>query len=128
MEIRRNLVHEESKGFDCMTPSRTMQQFKTECDINNIIDNYTHSGVLPLGDGSQPVFGDFTKIPLCYGDMVAMINESRERFMDLPSDVRRRFNDDPVELMKFIEDEANIEEAKKLGLIVTSDKAEEKTS
>lgn len=125
LDIRKNLVHEPSKGFDCFTPSRTMQQFKEECDVNNIIENYTHSGILPAGDGSQPVFGDFTKIPQSYGDMVAMIQESRDHFMELPSDVRRKFNDDPVELMKFIQDENNVDEARKLGLIAQPAEAKE---
>ena len=37
--------------------------------------------------------------------------------MALPSRVRRRFDNDPAELMEFLADEANREEAVMLGLI-----------
>lgn len=117
MEIRKNLVHEQSEGFTCMCPSRTMQEFKDECNVNNILNNYVSTGVLNHVSSLQPQFGDFTNVPSDYGEALALIQESKEAFMTLPSDVRERFDNRPENLLKFIQDEGNRDEAIKLGLV-----------
>ena len=38
--------------------------------------------------------------------------------MLLPAQMRSRFNNDPAELLKFIKDPANLDEAVKLGILV----------
>lgn len=117
MLIRKNLVHEPSPGFDCKDPSMTMQEFKDECDVNNILRNYVSTGVLTHVSDQVPQFGDFSKVPADYGEALALIEESREAFMQLPSEVREKFDSKPENLISYLQDEKNKDEAVKLGLI-----------
>ena len=117
MIIRKNLVHEPSEGFDCVSPSRTVQEFKTECDVNVIIDNYTHTGVLSHVNKSEPIYGDFSEIPKDYGEMINLLNDSKAKFDSLPSKVRERFDNDPAKMIQFLQDENNRNEAYELGLV-----------
>ena len=101
------------------TPSRTHQEFKDECDVNNIVSNYAKTGFLvdPTTPVSRvPQFGDFTAIPSFQEAQNALI-EAQDAFDALPSNVRKRFSNNPAELMSFLEDPANAEEAEKLGLV-----------
>lgn len=127
MEIRKNLVHVPSVGFDCVSPSRTQQQFKEECDVNNILRNYVNTGVLTYMSAVAPEFGDFSQMPEDYGEALALIAKSEEQFGMLPADVRERFDNKPVNLVNFLQDEKNREEAIKLGLL-NKPKVEDETS
>lgn len=126
MEIRKNLVHEQSEGLTCFTPSRTQQQFKEECDVNNILRNYVNTGVLNHVSSVPPEFGDFSEVPSDYGEALALIEKSNEEFMKFPSEVRERFDNKPVNLINFLQDEKNRDEAIKLGLIKQPEMAETK--
>ena len=126
MEIRKNLIHESSEGLTCVSPSRTCQEFKEECDVNNILRNYVSTGILTHVSEEPPQFGDFSDMPSDYGEALALIRKSEEEFMKLPSEVRERFDNKPAGLIKFIQDESNYDEAVKLGLINKPDKADQK--
>lgn len=43
---------------------------------------------------------------------------AQEQFAALSSKIRKRFNNDPVELLKFVSDAKNLEEMYELGLAV----------
>ena len=95
-----------------------------ECDINNLYRNFVQFGTYypnRLSSGrAQPHFGDFTET-----DFVSAMNyvaRAREQFEALPVEVRARFGYNPRELLRFISDKNNVEEAKKLGLMVDVEK------
>lgn len=112
----RSVFDKEIAGDD-YDPGRTHQSFAKDADINNIMAKYSRTGV--LGDPSRPVrqavFGDFSGLDF-QSDMNRLM-DARERFMQLPSDIRNRFNNDPGELIDFVSDPANVEEAVSLGLL-----------
>lgn len=93
---------------------RTQQQFKDECDINTIVRRFGITGHMP--EGLPGNFGDFTDVA-DYQTALNKVRESGEMFMELPSDVRKRFHNNPYELMKFLSNEGNRAEAQKLGLV-----------
>lgn len=124
MVIRSNFIHEPSKGFVCLSPSMTQQQFKDECDVNNILRNYVNTGVLTHTSGKTPVFGDYSQMPSDYGEALALIQKSVDQFSELPSDVRDRFDNSPKNLVLFLQDPKNLDEAKKLGLVNVVEKSE----
>jgi phage internal scaffolding protein len=97
-------------------PSRTKQEFATQCDINNILKKYTRNGVNPFIITADAKFGDFSDIP-SYQEALDLVNNAADQFMTLPALLRRRFNNDPAELLNFLGDNSNREEAIKLGLI-----------
>ena len=96
-------------------PTLTQQQFKEQCDINNIIKHYTQTGELPL---SKKV-GQFLDVSNVqdYQTALQTVFDAQNAFDALPSKIRSRFENDPNQLVAFIEDDANHEEALKLGLL-----------
>lgn len=100
-------------------PSRTKQQFKGSCDINQIMRRYQETGVHPSlftktnsGGISASVDQNMT-----YHSMFQKVESIREEFNSLPSGVRRKFQNDPLQLLEFVSKEENREEAVKIGLI-----------
>jgi len=97
-------------------PSRTDQSFKKECDINNIMRKYRATGQVAHLSARKAVYGDFSM----YGDYQDCLNKAigaQELFNALPADVRKRFGQNPQQLLDFVADASNRDEAIKLGLI-----------
>lgn len=96
--------------------SLTRQEFAQDADINNIMRKYA-SGLPPSPAGSRPpLFGDFSNVP-DYQTALNKVIDAQERFAELPSQVRRRFDNDPAKLLEFLASEDNRDEAVKLGLV-----------
>jgi phage internal scaffolding protein len=101
-------------------PSRSVQYFKQDCDINLILKKYAATGEMPSISHSKPFYGDFTDIP-DYAQACDRVNRANASFMSLPSNLRNRFDNDPSKLIAFVSDPSNLEEACKLGLITAPD-------
>lgn len=91
-----------------------------ECDINYLVKRYTQTGSWGNGDDRLPIDGlnGFT------GDFQQMMDqlvEAQNAFDELPSNIRDRFANDPGRLLDFLRDDANRDEAVKLGLIRVRD-------
>jgi len=102
-------------GLACEEPSLAQQHFKEECDINNILQKFNITGLLPEAPLS-PRYGDFTGI----GDYHTALNRviaAQDEFEALPAQIRARFQNDPAQLIEFLENESNRPEAEKLGLV-----------
>lgn len=94
----------------------TEQHHVSKVNINNIIDRYNRSGMLPQLVGSKPMFGDFSSGD-DYHDACDKVIKAQNAFMSLPAKVRSRFKNDPENLFEFLSDENNRKEAVELGLI-----------
>lgn len=108
-------------------PSLTQQQFKEEADINNIIASYNTTGLLtnPLVQSArQPIFGDFSNLPQDYMQVQNQLLQAQADFMDLPAKIRQRFNNNPAELISFLQNPNNVDEAIELGLMEKTSKSE----
>nr|QJB20722.1 MAG: internal scaffolding protein [Microvirus sp.] len=107
-------------GYDQETgeelPSRTKQSFRDECDINNIMRRYETTGVIQHVAGSVPEFGDYIS-ELDFQQSMNAVLEAQELFAQLPARVRDRFGNDPAQMLAFLGDEKNKDEAIKLGLV-----------
>lgn len=96
-------------------PSMTKQSFAAEADINTITRRYIQTGVLPSGD-RKPSYGDFSSS----ADYLSLQNRlavARQDFEALPSDLRADFGNKVENLLEYISDPANREEAIELGLL-----------
>jgi phage internal scaffolding protein len=109
-----NAASNES-GLACEEPSLTQQHFKDETDINNILRQFNITGLLPESPLS-PRYGDFSGV-VDYHTALNAVLDAGDQFMALPADLRARFNNDPAQLIEFIDDESNRAEAEKLGLL-----------
>lgn len=102
------------EGIGDFPPTLSQQQFKDECDINVIMDRYTATGQAPQFVGA--FFDDFSDVRE-FHEAQNILLAAQEEFLSLPARVRERFNNDPGRLLEFVNDEANREEAAKLGLL-----------
>jgi len=82
-------------------------------DINRIMKTYLRTGLVPQRSGGR--YEDVSA-----NDYMAMRNfiaDKEALFGGLPARVRARFGNDPYQLLRFVQDPHNREEAIKLGLI-----------
>lgn len=98
-------------------PSMTQQQFADECDYNTVLHNWQVSGLLTHVNPAAPQYGDLTEVPVDLLSAMDLVNQAKDEFMKLPSKVRQRFGNDPVNFLTFMQDPANVEEALALGLV-----------
>lgn len=110
----RNQVSDET-GLLCEDDSLAIQSAEEESNINTIVRKFGLTGELP-GDVAMPKSGDFTNIPDFHSAM-NLIRKTQEEFLRVPAEIRARFSNDPQVFMAFVEDDANYEEAKRLGLL-----------
>lgn len=95
-------------------PGLTKQSFKDESNINFIMKKYQKTGTVNFVANTQP---EFMEIPAI--DFMSAMNtviRANEMFGDMPSSLRKRFNNDPAEYLAFMEDPSNLDEMVKLGL------------
>lgn len=97
-------------------PGLTQQQFAEDADINTLIRRFGLSGDMPA-PRAVPQYGDFSDV-VDYQTALDRLLEADSAFMSLPADVRKRFDNSPAQLWQFLHGgEANLEEARKLGLV-----------
>lgn len=112
----------DGSGLACEDATLTQQHFRDECDINNILKQFNVTGMLPQMTLS-PRYGDFTGIG-DYKSALDRVMAIDEEFMALPANIRARFDNDPEQLINFLDDENNREEAIELGLVDRKSKVE----
>jgi hypothetical protein len=105
----------DETGLLCPEPTLAQQNFKDECDINNIVRQFGLTGELP-SQPLSPQYGDFTGV-LDYHTAVNAVLAAQDQFMELPAQLRARFDNDPAKLIDFLDKQENREEATKLGLV-----------
>lgn len=104
------------KGIEFTEPSRTKQSELADSDINNIMARYALTGVAPAPHRGEPLYGDFCDVE-DYQVSLNKVMAAEERFASLPSELRKRFDYDPQNMINFILDEKNREECIKLGFV-----------
>lgn len=115
--IRMNYDYVQFVGLDCSdSPSMTKQSFREECDINNILERYQVTGLLPHLIEQEPSYGDFSDAPT-YQESFEIVRKAQEQFTALDAHLRARFDHDPANFLAFCSDPANRDEMFKLGLM-----------
>lgn len=93
------------------------QSFANECDQNLIMRRHLAGQNVDHLFKRQGVYRDLTLIPDLQ-EAMAQVTHAQQAFMELSADLRKRFANDPVQLVEFLNDPANDNEAVKLGLKV----------
>ena len=107
-------------GLSCEDASRTKRSFKEECDINTIMRRFGVSGAAPQ-NVRAPTYQDFEEV-FDFRSAMHVLMDAEKSFMAMPSEVRKRFGNDPQEFVEFCSSEANLDEMKRLGLIRVEEK------
>jgi len=97
--------------------SLTNQADMDAADINKIMAKFEKTGVIidQSGIERKPMYGDFSEVPN-YHEALSAVRRTETAFNQLPVSIRNRFNNDPQEILNFLEDPKNDEEAVKWGL------------
>lgn len=97
-------------------PSKTDQSFKQDCDVNNIMARFIKTGqVNHLAKGTA-AYHDVSEVP-DLDEALNIVAKAQEAFDALPATVRRRFGNSPTEMVNFLVDPKNAQEAHNLGLL-----------
>lgn len=98
------------------SPSMTKQEFKRECDINNIMARYLKTGII---DHVNKFQGDYADLgtPCDFQTAQNILIEAEDAFASLPSKIRKRFDNNPGEFLAFVQDPGNEQEMRELGLL-----------
>lgn len=103
-------------GIDCSgDPGKADQSFAKDADINNIVATYHKTGVFPSADGPA-LFADVSDAP-SYQDALQIIINAESAFMSLDAKTRKKFENDPAQMLAFLEDPKNRSEAAALGML-----------
>lgn len=95
--------------------SLTVQEQAEDADINTIVRRFGLTGQLPE-NVAIPRTGDFTTITDYHGAM-NIVAAADSAFMEMPANVRARFDNDPGKFLDFCYDPKNRDEALSLGLL-----------
>lgn len=94
--------------------SRTRQEFKKECDVNEIMRRFKVTGVMPVGNAT-PRYLDCSAVPN-FQDAMQILIDAENAFMRLPALVRKEFDNDPQAFVAFAQDGANLGKLREWGL------------
>ena len=95
---------------------RTKQSFKDECDVNQIMKRWQKTGEMNHLNNFSPTYGDFTNAD-DYLSATLKCKQAESDFDALSANIRNRMGNNPANLLAFMADPANLEEAVSLGLV-----------
>lgn len=98
-------------------PTLAQQHSKDEVDINNIMKRYRKTGIIDHVAKHQGNYGENDGID--YHQSMNIIRRADEMFLELPSQVRKEFGNNPAEFLDFVDNPANIEKLREMGLTNT---------
>lgn len=97
-------------------PSRTVQEWAADCDINNLMAQYERTGVLNhWNHGQQGEYLDLSDVP-DLRQALEHLDVANQAFMRLPATVRREFDNDPAKFVEFAQDRENLPQMRTWGL------------
>lgn len=98
-------------------PSKTDQSQAAETDVNNIVEKYNRTGQITHLAKHQGQFLDVSNIENLY-EATLHVKAAESAFAELPAHLREKFNNEPINMIEFLQDSKNDDEAIELGLKV----------
>lgn len=120
VEVRVPFVYDadlvsKNSGLVCPEKTLTNQAEKEECDINTLVKRFGITGQIPQLE-KLPLQEEFVGIT-SYHDALNALIAAEGAFMELPADLRKRFDHDPGKFVAFCSDSKNKDELIELGLV-----------
>lgn len=97
-------------------PCRTEQHHKDLCDITKIIKGMDADQLVQHVSQQKAFYGDFT-ITNEYKESLDFVKKAQDEFMELPSDLRLEFDNDPGLFLEFVSNPDNREKMTEMGLM-----------
>lgn len=120
----KNELVDPATGEVTHPPSVAKQEFKDQCDVNNIIKSFKLTGQINHIN-AQAMMGRFEDLPdeIDFQTSLNTIRDASQAFEALPAKLRDRFGNDPAQFLAFLSDPDNLDEARRLGIIKKPDPA-----
>lgn len=113
MKFRTSRSEPLLQPFHFQKDSKVQGQFSYDCDINNIVAGMT--APLPM---REPISDDVKMLtPDAYEKALFAKAEAENAFMQLPSETRTFFKNNPKNMLEFIQNPENAEKCVELGLM-----------
>lgn len=97
------------------TESRTIQSEKDSCDINLMVKRHASTGLWDHLSAVAPTFGDFSGSRELQ-TAIELVDLAEASFSQLPAEVRRLCDNDPINLLSGLADEHSYELLVEAGL------------
>lgn len=110
-------------GITFKLPSMTQQSFKDECDVNQILAKFVQTGVLE--QSARPADYFDASVVSDYRDALHQIQHAQNEFSELPSHLRKYFENDPAKFIDFVENPDNIDEGIRIGLYAQTNREDQ---
>ncbi len=115
MDIRSAANLPERVRLDFPIKGRAKQSMAAECDINNIMRGYSKTGAISHFAKHSASYGFCDAVS--FHEAATIIKTAETMFLDLPSALRNKFEQDPAKFLAFVQDPENLEEMSELGLL-----------
>lgn len=96
-------------------PSKTDPSQADDCDINNIMRKFRKTGQVTHLNNANGFFADVSEMTNLHEAMIKAKN-AEDAFLLYPADLRKKFNNNYANLVTFLNDPSNDEDAIELGL------------
>lgn len=104
--------------IDCSKdPVITKQSFADEVDINKIVARFEKTGMVEHINRGTPFYGDVSEL-VDLKQAMEIVTTANDLFNGLSAEIRNRFANDPVQMVEFLQDPKNLDEAIKLGMVI----------
>lgn len=113
MKIQRALEVSQRVGLDT-GPGLTEQGHKNETDMNYILRDYARTGFVRHANKNAGRYDDVAVQD--FQTAMLIVTEAQDMFNELPSLVRKRFQNSPQAFLEFCADPANSNEMVRLGI------------
>lgn len=100
-------------------PGKTKSDMKQECDINAIMAKYQRQGVIAHIERRSPSYGIHNGLD--FQEAMQLIDNAKESFAELPSSIRKKFNNSPADFMDFVSNPDNLDELERMGLVTVEE-------
>lgn len=101
-------------ALKCPKGTRVKQEFKKECDVNNIVAKFGMRRIRQHAETFGARYGFASQDQ--YQHSLMVIREAESQFQELPAKIRAEFGGDPGKYLEFMEDEGNRTRAQELGI------------
>lgn len=115
-EFQTAYSHQKHIGTINDLPSKTKQSLLDDADINKIVKRHMATETLQELDKLEKVYGQITSTNLM--DAYRQIDDAQAAFNDIPSGIRKKFDQDAGAFIDYATDPKNIDQMVKWGLAI----------
>ena len=95
---------------------KTKSEYADSCDVNKILAKYKRIGLVEHVNDREPQYIDCTEVK-DYQQAMDLCCSIQHSFEALPAKVRKKFNNDPLQMVEWVGDPENEAEAVQMGLV-----------